>query len=50
MMPDFPVRSDAMKGAEKLPVAPMIGEQTEEVLKEIGYSEEAISEYMEKFC
>ena len=50
MMPDFPVRSDTMKGAEHLPAAPMIGEHTAEILRELGYSEEAVEEYIGKFC
>lgn len=49
MMPDYPARMSSVPVNELCPVAPYIGEQTMEVLRDYGYSEEYITEYIYKY-
>ena len=49
MMPDYPIRTGYGENEHCHTVAPLIGEQSAEILRELGYGEEAIEDYLKRF-
>ena len=49
MMPDYPVRIGSADNAPFTVNAPLVGEQSAEILRELGFGEDFIGQYLERF-